>query len=68
MDHINIELEKVTSTEFVRDFVKNFSLENSAKEKIFLYGEKENEYAENLIPDTEHFLSENYLKKIKELL
>ncbi|HET8575196.1 MAG TPA: hypothetical protein VFM02_03455 [Candidatus Paceibacterota bacterium] len=54
--------------EFVDDIKANLSETHKAEKQTILYGEKEEEPGDILIPETEHELTKNYLEEIKKLL
>lgn len=54
--------------DFVEDIIKNIKETNNAEKQTVLYGELENEKADIIVPNTEHELSNEYIKLVSDLL
>lgn len=61
-------LTELAGKEFVNDIIKNLTSVNKAKRQTVIYGALEGEMGDVLVPDTEHELTENYIKEIEKLL
>ena len=60
-------LADAIGSKFVMDVKKNLKPKIKAK-SILMYGDKENEKADVIIPDTDHEISENYVKEIIKII
>lgn len=53
---------------FVDDVIKNLNPKHRAKKQTILYGDREGEKADVLVPKTGHRLNSNYIKAIAQVL
>lgn len=67
-DDIKKSLIEITGSEFVDDIITSLKLTNKAQKQVMLYGDHETEPADILVPNTEHELTDVYIKEIKKIL
>ncbi len=65
---IKKDLIDTTGHGLVDDVIAHLKPFNKAEKQITLYGDEEGELADILVPNTEHELTNNYIKKIKNIL
>ena len=61
-------LVDLTGPRFVKDIVNNLTPEHRAKKQTVLYGDREDELGDILVSDTDHELSDNYIKTVARIL
>ena len=61
-------LTEIVGLKFVNDVIKNLTLKHKAEAQTTMYGDLEEESADILVRNTEHELSEKYIKEIAKLL
>lgn len=61
-------LVDLAGKEFVDDIVDNLKTAHQAEKQTIVYGDREEEPADILVPDTEHELNSNYVEEIEKIL
>ena len=65
---IKKSLIDITGKDIINDIVKNLKPKHLAKKETIIYGDKEGESADIVIPDTDHELNERYIKEVGKLI
>ena len=61
-------LIEMTGKEFVDDIMVSMQNNNRALKQTVIYGDKENEPGDIIVPDTDHEITENYITEIVKIL
>ena len=61
-------LVDLAGSKFVNDVIKNLSSKHQAKKQTIMYGDLEKERGDILVPNTQHELSDQYIKEIAQIL
>lgn len=61
-------LIELTGADFVQDIVANPKPDHRARKQTVMYGDRENEMGDILVPNTEHELTDNYIEEIAKML
>ncbi|MCX6703533.1 MAG: hypothetical protein NTV02_02515 [Candidatus Zambryskibacteria bacterium] len=61
-------LIEVTGNQFVSDINTHLKTKNKAKKQTVMYGDQEEQSGDILVPDTQHELTDNYIKALSYLL
>ncbi len=62
------ELINITGLKFVNDIIKNINPIHLANKQTIMYGDKENESGDIIVPNTGHRLSKDYFNEINKIL
>ena len=58
----------LAGSRFVNDIIKNISSRHQAKKQTIMYGSREKESGDIIVPNTGHELSARYIREIAEIL